>query len=108
MCAWVFYAAAAEVADRCFPDDDPALRKELHRDVAEMDAFILANSKITPERLAALKTQQAHVGASKELLCKGELSQIYRSFQQSGLDKLRTAADAMVSRPGPPTLGDCT
>ena len=73
-----------------------------------MDAFILANSKITPGRLAALKANQAHVGASKELLCQGELAQIYRSFQQSGVDRLRAAADKMVSRPGRPTLGDCT
>jgi hypothetical protein len=80
---------------------------ELHRDVAEMDAFILANSTITPEQLVKLKAKQAHVGAPKEQLCRGDLSQIYRSFERSGVEKLRANADKMVSRPGPPTLGDC-
>ena len=109
MCAWVFYAVATEVGDRCFPDEDPAYHaEETHRSVAEIDAFILANSKITPERLASLKKQQAHIGAPKGLLCHGELVDIYRAFQKAGVEKLRANADKMVARPGPPTIGDCT
>lgn len=107
ICAWAIYAAAAEIGARCFPREAPEFQAELNRSVGRIDAYVLKNSKATPEDVARFKRDQGHVGYPKELICKGDGLQLYHSLKSVGAARLRAATDAAVGQPGEPTWGTC-
>jgi hypothetical protein len=107
VCAWAIYAVVAEIGARCFPGDAPEFQAELNRSVGRIDAYVLKNSKMTPEDVARFKRDQGHVGYPKELICQGDGLQLYQALKSGGAARLRSATDAAVARPGEPTWGTC-
>jgi hypothetical protein len=106
MCALGIYTYLEQVGAQCFPGQDPALQTELHRSVAELDRFVLANGW-TPADLTRFKAEQARVGQPKEKVCLAEWLPLYGASRRSGTEKLRASVLGLVARPGRPTWGDC-
>lgn len=107
LCMMVFVDAAAEVGRVCHAGENPVFQAELDGAVGRFDTYVLKNSAITPEQLTQFKREQAHIGAPKEVLCKGDMASIYSTFLSQGVEKLHSGIDQLLARPGKPTWGDC-
>ena len=113
ICAWAIYAVISNVAERCDPDGDPDLRAELRRAVERLDAYMAANTNLTPEQIHAFKVDQAHIDVPTTELCASEAVDLYRGFERGrddgevNVQALRSHVDGLVARPGTPTWGTC-
>jgi len=108
VCALAIYSAIAEVGRQCFPDNDPEFQDHLRKDVAKLDAYVLANSKLTPIDLENFKRSQALVGLPKAKVCTPDLMGLYRSAaNKTPIIEIDKGIDKLIARPGVPTLGDC-
>jgi hypothetical protein len=106
MCAVAIYGLADQVGRRCFPGQDAAMQAEIGRTVAKLDGYVLTNGW-TAEDLAHFKREQAWVDEPRDKLCKGDPVGLYRGMAATNPAELRASVDALVSRPGKPTWGDC-
>jgi hypothetical protein len=95
------------MSQRCPVNAKPALQDELRRTVEMLDAYMAANSAITPEEVARFKSEQSLVGAPEAELCQEETLSLYESVSDIDLDELRTQIAALTARPGEPTWGTC-
>jgi hypothetical protein len=105
----MFYTGAMEVGRRCYPGQDIEVQEELTRSVSRIDAYVAANSSPswTSEEIEGFKRVHGLVGASEEHLCRDDLKELYRSFVSYGAVAIRNDVDAMLARPGTPTMGEC-
>lgn len=101
------YNAAAEVGRRCFPGQNPELQETLEQAVTRIDTYVLENSEASPALLETFKREQAHVGAPEEMLCQGNLLELYKSAASTGVEVIRSHLDELLAVPGEPTWGDC-
>ncbi|MET0273169.1 MAG: hypothetical protein ABW360_09275 [Phenylobacterium sp.] len=113
-CSWMMYDAVLDVAERCFPDRDAALRLELARSLARTDRFIIANSEtpITQEQLdarrAAMRAETQRIAARSGDMCRDpEMLRFYEAFRALGADKIRAGNDDLLSIPRKPVADPC-
>lgn len=99
ICAWGIYSFVSEVVERC---------AELKRSVERLDAYVRANSEITPEQFDRFKREQANVGAPESAICQaGVADGLVDSLTRVPVHDLRASIDELVARPGTPTWGTC-
>jgi hypothetical protein len=107
ICLWGITNAAAEIGRRCRPGQSSAFQAELERSVGRVDAYVLRNSPATAEDIARFKREQGLSETPQAQLCTGELIAFYDHLAARGPEALRSEVDRLLSRPGPPTWGDC-
>lgn len=111
MCAVMLYGVVAEIGRRCHPDRLPAFQAELRQSIATLDAYVLANSNMTPERLARIRAEQAGGDLPDDELCSADsFSAIYTQpdvDEGAEVAKMRAEIAAMTARPGTPTWEPC-
>ena len=107
ICMMAIFNAVAEVGRQCFSGQDPEFQAELRRTVDQIDQYVLRNSPATPADLERFKREQANIGEPQAAVCQPEMIGMYRDMANLGAARLRSEADALLARPGPPEWGDC-
>lgn len=107
VCALAIYSAVAEIGGQCFPENDKDFQTHLRNSVARLDAYVLANSKITQTDLDRFKRSQSLRGQPKAKVCSPEMIAMYQSMAKAGPIEMDNAIDKLVARPGDPTWGTC-
>lgn len=115
MCSWGVYALTRAALDDCLADRFPALRADLDRDIAAMEAFIVANSPwpITAAELHAEAEAQrradlaARPPAEAKACAAGDVGAILQSLDDLGPAGRRAAMDKLLAVPRWPVLNPC-
>ena len=108
VCAWALYSFAADVVERCPSDVSAEMKAELKRSVERLDAYVRANSEITPEQFDTFKREQANVGRPEAEICEAGVGDgLVDGMTQMPVAQLRTYIDGITARPGTPTWGTC-
>ena len=110
ICAMAIFGVIAEIGRRCYPDSLPEFQEELRQSLARMDAYVLANSDMTPEDLERFKADQTGASVPDAELCSSDFASIYTespSAETTDAGEFRSYVDQLVARPGTPTWGTC-
>ena len=107
ICHMGIYNMLAEYGRRCSPPPKPEFQAELERSIVRIDEYVLANSKISRDQIAAFKLKQSRVGAPDASICRADFGEMYQSASKASATELRDSVDKLLARPGEPTWGDC-
>ena len=115
MCTWGIYDLLRDALADCPAERFPALRADLDRDIAAMEAFIVANS-VLPVTLAELRAEAAaqgvrsragHPAAEPRVCAAGDVGAMVESLDGLGSDGRRAAIGKLLATPRWPVLNPC-
>ncbi len=111
LCSWMIYNAVRDALGGCGADQHPALRADLDRDIAALEAFISANS-VLPVTVAELRAraeaERVRTAASQPRVCGGgDAGEVVRGLDAVGPDGRREEIGKLLAVPRWPVLNPC-
>lgn len=111
MCSWGIYALVRDALADCPADRFPTLRADLDRDIAALEAFIVANSP-TPVTVAELRAEAAAqreraLAPGPRVCAAGDVGAMATSLDDMGPEGRRAAIGKVLATPRWPVLNPC-
>jgi hypothetical protein len=105
LCDWGIFLELKDISDRCFASEDQPLKQALSQSIADMDKFIIRNSKTTQAELdrhkAQLKVQDGDICKNDEAL------EFYKGFRTIKIERIRQGTAVLLEIPREPVAQPC-